>query len=409
VTTPFIARWDLDKTYLRTDFDTLRDLVRTAFERPDQKRTVPGAGSLLRELSNAGARIHILSGSPEQMRGRIEQKLRLDGARFDSLTLKPNLQNFLRLRLRALRDQLGFKLPVLLRSRIELERNAEPGAPLHEVLLGDDAEADAFVYSLYADLCAGRVGMRTLAEVMRRGSAYDDSIADALELARAVEHSAPVERIFIHLDRQSPRSRFAAYGGRVVPFYNYLQVALVLAESGRLPAAGVVRVAAELVLEHRFDADRLARSYLDVVRRGFARGTFGPALRSAADAMVRPGPLNTIDEVRAMCDRLETLLPSTLTPTPPFDPLPDYLSLIYDHNLRKKHTLARTGSPHGDAPRGLPFPPRAPRLPPRSRVFLVLRALGRILVAPLPAHATMMMASPSPMKLGRVPALRRAT
>ncbi|HTN91517.1 MAG TPA: hypothetical protein VL242_47945, partial [Sorangium sp.] len=103
---PFIARWDLDKTYLRTDFDTLRDLVRTAIERPDQKRTVPGAGSLLRELGRAGVETHILSGSPEQLRSRIEQKLRLDGARWASLTLKPNLQNILRLRFRALRGQL---------------------------------------------------------------------------------------------------------------------------------------------------------------------------------------------------------------------------------------------------------------------------------------------------------------
>ena len=44
----FVARWDLDKTYLRTDFDTVRDLVRTAIERPDQKRTVPGAATLMR-------------------------------------------------------------------------------------------------------------------------------------------------------------------------------------------------------------------------------------------------------------------------------------------------------------------------------------------------------------------------
>ena len=87
----FIARWDLDKTYLRTDFDTLRDLVRTAIERPDQKRTVPGAAALMRELSDAGVAIHILSGSPEQLRGRLVDKLRLDGVRFESLTLKPNL------------------------------------------------------------------------------------------------------------------------------------------------------------------------------------------------------------------------------------------------------------------------------------------------------------------------------
>ena len=49
----FVARWDLDKTYLRTDFDTARDLLRTAIERPDQKRTVPGAATLMRELGRA--------------------------------------------------------------------------------------------------------------------------------------------------------------------------------------------------------------------------------------------------------------------------------------------------------------------------------------------------------------------
>src|ERR1044071_5039462 len=153
-----IARWDLDKTYLRTDFDTVRDLVRTAIERPDQKRTVPGAAALLRELGRAGVEIHILSGSPEQLRSRLEEKLRLDGARWASHTLKPNLENILRLRFRALRGQLGYKLPALLRRRCELQRQRDASGELvKEVLLGDDAEADAFVYSLFADVCEGRV------------------------------------------------------------------------------------------------------------------------------------------------------------------------------------------------------------------------------------------------------------
>ncbi len=65
-----IARWDLDKTYLRTEFDTIRDLVKTALERPDEKRTNPGASTLLREMVRAGVSVHILSGSPEQMRRR---------------------------------------------------------------------------------------------------------------------------------------------------------------------------------------------------------------------------------------------------------------------------------------------------------------------------------------------------
>src|SRR5690606_37930766 len=45
-----VYRWDLDKTYLRTEFDTVRDLLRTAVESPARKRTVPGASALLREL-----------------------------------------------------------------------------------------------------------------------------------------------------------------------------------------------------------------------------------------------------------------------------------------------------------------------------------------------------------------------
>ena len=50
-----IFRWDLDKTYLHTDFDSWIDLVRTAVETPERKRTVPGAAALIREAHAAEA------------------------------------------------------------------------------------------------------------------------------------------------------------------------------------------------------------------------------------------------------------------------------------------------------------------------------------------------------------------
>src|ERR1043165_5508013 len=137
---PYVARWDLDKTYLRTEFATVRDLLKTALERPEQKRTVPGAATLLREIAGPGASVHILSGSPEQLRAKLEEKLRLDGARWDSFTLKPNLRNVLRLRFRAVRDQLGYKLPALLSARAGLVSSKDAHLPyLREVLIGDDA------------------------------------------------------------------------------------------------------------------------------------------------------------------------------------------------------------------------------------------------------------------------------
>jgi len=303
----FVARWDLDKTYLRTEFDTLGALVRTAIERPDHKRTVPGAAELMRQLGAAGAAIHILSGSPEQLRSRIVQKLRLDAVDFASLTLKPNLQNLLRLRFRALRGQMGYKLPALLRRRCELERQREPSGELsREVLLGDDAEADALVYSLYADVCERRVDDSALVAILRAADVYPDDIADTLRFASYVERGPVVERILIHLDRQSSPSRFDAFGSRVVPFYNYLQAAFVLHEDGRLPATAVLAVARDLVLHYHFGADALRRCYADLQRRGHAYGRACETLPRAWAEQSSTGPLGRVAELRDLVHWVET-------------------------------------------------------------------------------------------------------
>jgi hypothetical protein len=332
----FVARWDLDKTYLRTDFDTVRDLVRTAIERPDQKRTVPGAAPLLRELGRAGVEIHILSGSPEQLRSRIEQKLRLDGARWASLTLKPNLENILRLRFRALRGQLGYKLPALLQRRCELSsQRDESGGLVREVLLGDDAEADAFVYSLYADVCEGKVPAEEIVEIMRAGGAYHDTILDAVRYAGYVEKGPVVERILIHLERQSSPSDFRLYGGRVVPFYNYLQAAFLLHEDGRIPGRAVLKVAQDLVVAHNFDSAALGRSYLDLSRRGHIAGT-GIADIMAAYREMTQGRAAGASDLGAMVRDLERMQPDLSPPVVRTQPALDYRTMVMGHNKRTK-------------------------------------------------------------------------
>jgi hypothetical protein len=331
-----IARWDLDKTYLRTEFDTVRDLVKTALERPDQKRTNPGASTLLREMVRSGVRVHILSGSPEQMRRRLEDKLRIDGVTWDSFTLKPNLQNLLRFRFRAVKDQLGYKLPALLGSRAKLAEKGEPAAASTETLFGDDAEADAYVYSLYADFVAGRVGEDVLLGVLEGGRVYEDVVAETMEIARTIEHADVVERILIHLDQQTPPGDFLQYGPRAVPFYNYLQAAFVLHEDGRLTAEGVLRVAVELVTEHRFDGDALARSYLDLARRGHLRGTRVETLGEALVAWQGAGQVPAADELGAMVTRLPAMAEGARASWKDREQnLPDYVALVQSHNPRR--------------------------------------------------------------------------
>ncbi len=341
-----IARWDLDKTYLRTEFDTVRDLVRTAFERPDEKRTNPGASTLLREMVRAGVSVHILSGSPEQMRRRLEDKLRLDGIAWDSFTLKPNLQNVLRLRFRAVKDQLGYKLPALLQARATmLEGTHADGAGAiapetpeelrRETLFGDDAEADAFVYSLYADLVAGRVDEATLVAVCERGRVYPDVVATILRYARVIPRAEVVERILIHLERQTPPDDFHVYGVRSVPFYNYLQAAFVVHEDGRLPAEAVLRVAVELIVQHRFDGNALARSYMDLARRGHLRGTRIDDLAEALEGWTLHERVPGGTELRAMMQRLPAYADAARASFRAEQPACDYVKLVETHNSRR--------------------------------------------------------------------------
>ena len=262
---PHIYRWDMDKTYLKTDFDTIKDLIKTAFQRPADKANVPGSADLLKavRMDAAGnAEIYFISGSPKQMRGVLSQKLQLDGIDFDGFVLKDNLRNLLRGRFRAIKEQVGYKLPALLRARAKAD--TESG----ETLFGDDAERDAFVYSLYADLLAERVAPDVLEEVLNIAGVYPDGRESIYAALDHLSPCDPVERIIIHLDRKSPPIRFEAYGSRVVPVYNYFQAALTLFGDGRLKANTTIRIGIALHRSFDFSVDVLLRSFQDMLRRG---------------------------------------------------------------------------------------------------------------------------------------------
>lgn len=268
-------RWDLDKTYLRTEFDSLADLARSAIETASDKQAFPGATALLRALRQPGNRVCIVSGSPTQMRQVLVAKLALDGVEYDEFVLKNNLKNILRGRFRALRAQVPYKLPAMLQSRI--------GAPAAaETLFGDDAEADAIIYCLYADVVAERVTLQDLERVLVASRAYDDDASRILDLARRVPKGDIVRRMFIHLDRRSPLLTFRRFGRRVMPVFNYFQAALVMYDDKVLSARQVIYVALEMLDSKQYELGHLATSVQDLVRRGrISRET---ALQLSAEA-----------------------------------------------------------------------------------------------------------------------------
>ena len=323
-----VFRWDLDKTYLRTEFDTLGDLVKSALETAQDKQAYPGAPALLRSLRQSSEhRICLISGSPSQMRKVLAAKLALDGVEYDEFVLKNNLRNLSRLRLRALRAQVPYKLPALLESRLGLLGNPP------ETLFGDDAEADAIIYCLYADILGGVVSAGELQRVMEAARAYDDQAERTLALAERVRRGEAVRRILIHLDRRSPTAGFAHYGRRLVPIYNYFQAALVLYGDKVLTAQQVLFVAREMLDSPEHEIPTLANSLQDLLRRGRLARAVALDLsaeidQAAAGAADRDSRREAEGIAAAFRDRVRQLGAAPPLDNPEVEPRLDYVALV---------------------------------------------------------------------------------
>ena len=263
-----IFRWDLDKTYLKSEFETLRELMRIPFEKPEDKIAVPGVVPLIRSLRDVATqagrdvRVHFISASPPQIAKAIKEKLALDGIEYDGIVFKNQLQHLVRGKFRNLREQVGYKLTELLKSRADMPPEST------EVLFGDDWESDPIIYSLYADVLANRLVADDLENVLTTIGVDPKLITQAHELAAAAHHADVVARIYINLERRTPPAHFRLFGARLVPAYNYFQTAVCLYQDQQLTLPAVAYVAEHLITASAYTPQRIANSLADIVRRG---------------------------------------------------------------------------------------------------------------------------------------------
>lgn len=240
-----VLLFDIDKTYLDTQFSSWRGLLAIPFEFAIDKRAVPGAVSLLRALRRGpGERsslvpLYFVSGSPRELRPIIERKMTLDGVEFDGLTFKDQWGLARSGRWRDIKAQVGYKLTALLLYRTELP------TPATWLMFGDDVEEDALIFSLFGEICADLRG-EGLAARLRSLGVPEDQADRILGLADELPRGPnPVERIFIHLSRG--RDPDSLPGGRkVVATRSFLQTALVLHDLGRITREAVSTVADSL-------------------------------------------------------------------------------------------------------------------------------------------------------------------
>lgn len=328
-------RWDLDKTYLRTEFESLRRMVRIPFEAGADKVHLPGVPQLIRglrrcaESSAARPYVFFLSASPPQIGAAIREKLAIDEIEYDGITFKNQLGHLVRGRFGKLREQVGYKLGELLAARI-----AGPAAK-SEYLFGDDWESDPLIYSLYADILEGAIDEDLLTRVLSAVEVGSPERGRILKRAEALSGTGRgvVVHIYINLERRTPPSRFQSYGRRVVPTFNTMQAAASLFEVGRLEEAGVMDVARSVIESPGEGGHRLRNSVDDLTRRGHLRlSTRDKLIRALARARLAP---LTKDEAALRARLRATLARFRRAEAPEDHPRADYEALLENWETEK--------------------------------------------------------------------------
>jgi hypothetical protein len=264
--------WDVDKTYLDTNFKNLKGIWRTATEKADSKKNVPGANELVRCLSEhhqkqltpttKGFPIFFITASPPQIEHKISQKLKIDGVEPFGVFCKDNLENLRPRRLWRITKHVGYKVQALLQLRAFLSES------VRIVLFGDDGESDAIIYSLFSDICTRRIDTSEIRQILNFFSTLDSQVDLILRLQDLVPSNDPVEKIYINLAEDTDSDYYLKFGRRIVPTYDAFQAALDLYQDDRIGLSHVTQVANRLIHKYDYSKEEIERSYDDMIRRG---------------------------------------------------------------------------------------------------------------------------------------------
>ena len=263
--------WDIDKTYLETDHESLAGLAAVTWEMAVDTRQVAATDVLLRALRRGAPPVnrvwsnplYFVSASPPQLRAVIERKMLIDGVEHDGITFKDQLALICAGKMSRLRAHVAYKLSALLLYRRELPWT------VRETLFGDDSESDALIYGLYADIVAGRLrGDALVATLAKNGCLKEDALYVA-DLSAGLPCRELVGRIYIHLAKGRPKRAFSAWGPMIVPHDDTLQAALVLLEEGKIQSKAVIAATRAMIERHGYGTAEVLRSLFDVIERGY--------------------------------------------------------------------------------------------------------------------------------------------
>ena len=236
-----VFRWDIDKTYLETDFESLSGLWRAATEDAQDKISTDGVVPLVHALQEVNdARMVFLSGSPKQMRSVLLEKFTLDGVDVDDIILKDSLGAIAKGRFSDVKNQFGHKLPSLVEHRLTVQ--TESSAQV-EYLFGDDVEQDALIYPSYQLILEGRLDWKDVKKIMREGGALGSAIERLRGSFSKLERSHNVVRgIFIRLTKNQIPGWMYKLMPHLIPIHTWSQAGAVLWSDGVIDDTSLLQI-----------------------------------------------------------------------------------------------------------------------------------------------------------------------
>ncbi len=262
---PLVYVWDIEKTYLHTRFESLRGLIRVAFEKAFQKVNVPGTVSLIRSLGEAQSYrcFYFVSASPPQMQQTIYGKMQLDNIDPHGIFFKDNLKNLRFRKFKRLKQQVGFKVQAMLELLVHVKKQ------VRLVLFGDDSESDAVVYNLVSDICQRRLKETEYLTVLEALHVLPEQRKRIIELQKQIPEYDPVYKIFINLINDTDPDYYAKFGRRTLATFTSFQAALDLFVSGLIDLGGLELIARDMIANYGFTPEILAKNFEDLRKRDF--------------------------------------------------------------------------------------------------------------------------------------------
>ncbi len=299
---------DIDKTYIETRFETPMAMLKIAFENAEEKVTVTGApiallaarwGNFHSGALNAEANsLHFLSASPPQLRRVIRSKLAIDGLDWTSDTFKNQAYNIKSRKLKFLKQHVAYKTATILKQMSQAPRDAR------FILIGDNAELDAFIYLGVQLFVEGKLSLDAYREYLSFGGVNDEVLPTLVPYLRLQREPVSVAGILIRKAPGYPLVEAPPLTQLVLPFDHYFEVILHFHSWGMIDESMIWPISRQLHNEYGYTREEVASALVRAIQCFREIGRDSAHLDLALEKLKADVPLSTLKNLQGFCPGL---------------------------------------------------------------------------------------------------------